>query len=119
MEIADIIRKARNEKKLSQRALAKLVRRSGAAVAQWELGQTMPDWEIRPLLAQELSLPLAALMPEIAAAGGGLPVADPMVLAAARLLEQFPESVRESYLVQIGAMADALGLGKGTPPKGR
>ena len=42
MEISDLIRAKRKERGLSQRALADLLQVNNSAVAQWELGTTLP-----------------------------------------------------------------------------
>lgn len=115
-EIADRIRRARKAKGIPQRELARRVGRSGSAVAQWELGQTVPDLDIRPALSEVLGIPLELLMPEFETEAAKAAVPDPGSLAAARLLSLFPRELREAILLQIGTTADSLGLRPGRPP---
>jgi transcriptional regulator with XRE-family HTH domain len=56
MGIGELIRAKRQENKLSQRALAKLVDVSPGAVAQWELGDTLPTNEHMAVLKTLLDL---------------------------------------------------------------
>ncbi len=63
--LADRIRKARSEKRLSQGALAEALAVSRQSVSKWERGEAEPDIERLVALASLLSLPLSSLLPAV------------------------------------------------------
>ena len=56
MELKDIIRSARKQRKLSQAALADIIGVNKSAVAQWETGLTRPNKESMAALRSVLAL---------------------------------------------------------------
>lgn len=59
MSLGQLIKKRRGEKKLSQRALAKMLNLSPSAVAQWELDITKPDATRWPIVCVMLDIDVA------------------------------------------------------------
>lgn len=114
MDIAGKIRTARGKTDLSQRDVAKKLKVSPSAVAQWELGDTMPTIAKRVDLAQLLNIPFSELLPE-AGKITEMAVKDPQVLAIIAQLQELPLPVREAILMQAAATAEAL---RGPAPPG-
>lgn len=107
MKLADVIRAARKDKRLSQRALAARLQVSPSAVAQWELGTTTPSIESRVDLAAELQIPFSDLVPEFAQAEP-VTLTDPQTIILVRRFSALPPKLREAILMQVVATADSL-----------
>lgn len=112
MDIGTRIRLARKAKKLSQRALGKLLHVSGGAVAQWELNETAPTLQHRVDLCNILGIEIADLLPEAEHLEPILVSASRTVLLV-RQFEELPVSVQEGFLMSVLALVAAM---KGKPP---
>jgi transcriptional regulator with XRE-family HTH domain len=97
MSVADVIRKKRAERKLSQRGLAALLGLSHGAIAQWELGQTYPDPVRRSMLSVVLGVDAEALQPGGTPEDGEL-VKRPDELALLGFYRTLDEVDRASFL---------------------
>ena len=113
MEISLVIKKARHKAKLTQRDLATRLKVSNSAVAQWETAVTMPSVVNRVELARLLDIPFKDLVPEgeISAEDA---IKDPAIAAIVQQLAKFPEPIRQSVLIQVTALGQALD-GAGPP----
>lgn len=103
--LADTIRRHRRASGLSQAALAKRLGISAPSVAQWELGQTRPDLQRLPALAQILGCTIDELIE-----GAPDPLADRRAELAA-----LANDADESTLNLLIEMAKRLTQ----PPRGR
>ena len=112
MEISLVIKRARAKAALSQRELAAKLRVSPSAVAQWELATTMPSVAKRVELSRLLHIPFNELVPEGEIVGTEA-IKDPVIAAIVQQLAKFPEPLRQSVLIQVTALAQAV-LGQDT-----
>lgn len=108
MEITDLIRIARKEKKLSQAALADLIGVNKSAVAQWETGVTRPSNENMAALRSILSLS-DKIEPVGSAPYAGEIVEDPDELALIRFWRSLTDEKRR-------AVIDLLHIGRPIRP---
>lgn len=115
MELSQIIRSARTRAGLTQRALAKRLKVSPGAVAQWETDVTKPSILNRVDLSGVLGIPFSDLIPE-AADTARVASEDPQVIILVRKFESLPASFREAILMQVVATADSLE--RAASPKG-
>lgn len=107
MEAGALIRDGRASRGWSQRELARVLRVSPSAVAQWELGGTLPTIAHRLRLARELGIPFEKLLPEAEAAvlAG---VEDPLQRALLMQAQKLPRRLVEALVVQVAGMVEAL-----------
>lgn len=108
MQIGQRIRAARDGAGLSQRQLATRLRVSPGAVARWEKGEIKPSIKRRVALSSILKIPFRELLPEAAAVNDV--IRDPVVVAIVQLLSELPAPVRETILMQLAAVKEALHL---------
>ena len=114
MDIGQKIRRAREAKKWTQRQLAARMGVNNSAVAQWELGTTLPTISNRADLSKVLGIPFLELVPEISAVGAEM-LKDPLVMAIIQQVIKLPTPVQEALLVQLTATAEALGISESQP----
>jgi transcriptional regulator with XRE-family HTH domain len=93
MDIGDLIRQKRKALKLSQVALADLLKVNKSAVAQWELNTTRPTEENMATLRRVLGIE-AGPQPSPGAPYRGKLVEDPDLLAWLDFLERIPSAER-------------------------
>ncbi|KXV69070.1 hypothetical protein AD952_14525 [Acetobacter cerevisiae] len=93
MELKDLIRAARKEKKLSQAALAELIGVNKSAVAQWEAGYTNPSNDSMDALRSVLSFS-EQIAPIGSAPYAGELVDDPDELALIRFWRSLTDEKR-------------------------
>jgi transcriptional regulator with XRE-family HTH domain len=93
MDIGDLIRQKRKELRLSQAALADLLKVNKSAVAQWELNSTRPTEENMAILKRVLGIEAGLQAPPGSPYRGKL-VEDPDLLAWLDFLEPIPSSER-------------------------
>lgn len=103
MTVADTIRAARLAAELSQRVMAKKLRVSASAVAQWETGETLPSIGRRADIARLLRIGFMELLPE----GDGLP-ADAIKRAIDRIVAKLPAHKQVGFLATIEGVAELL-----------
>ena len=97
VEIGSLIRSKRKERGLSQRALGKMLGVTGGAVAQWELGATLPTSENMTALKQLIGLaPSLSLSP--GAPYAGQIIEDPDELALLRFWRNLDDPKRQALL---------------------
>lgn len=108
MEITDLIRMARKEKKLSQAALADLIGVNKSAVAQWETGVTRPTNENMAALRSILSLS-EQIAPVGSAPYAGEIIEDPDELALIKFWRSLSHEKRR-------AVVDLLHIGRPLRP---
>lgn len=96
MEIADRIRRRRTEKKLSLRALGKIIGVSGSAVTQWESGGNI-KWENRVALSNALDIPISDFLPPDSRTKE-LTIKDPREILLVERFRLVQEKFREAYL---------------------
>jgi len=106
MQIAQRIREARDAAGLSQRQLAARLRVSAGAVARWEKGEIKPSIKRRVALSSVLNIPFRELLPEAASVNDA--IKDPVIAAIVQLLGELPPPVRETILMQLAAVKEAL-----------
>lgn len=94
MDVGDLIRQKRDSKGISQRALAKLVRVTPGAVAQWELNQTRPTEQNMAALKILLDFDAGPAEPAPGAPYRGKLIDDPDLLAWINFLEDIPKDER-------------------------
>lgn len=94
MTIADLIRAKREERGLSQRALAKLLCVSPSAVAQWETGDKVPTHRHMTALKQALGFQAGVIVVEGSPYTGQL-VEDPDELALIGFWQSLSDAKRE------------------------
>lgn len=114
MSIASEIKAARTQKGWTQRELAKRIKVSNSAVAQWELDQTKPTVQNRVDLSKMFGIPFIKLLPEISVAKG-VSADDQELLATVQQLLELPKPVRQGLLMTAAATAEALR--NQTPPE--
>jgi transcriptional regulator with XRE-family HTH domain len=114
MDIADLIKAAREAKGISQRELAKQIKVSAGAVGQWETGVTRPSLANRVDLAKYLNIPFVQLLPETSPVEQ-ITVDDPELVEFVRRFRRLPASIREAILMQVVSIEESLGLGDGVP----
>lgn len=101
MNIAGLIRRARQAAGLSQRDLAKRLGVHHSAIGQWELGQALPAVEHRIQLSIVLSIRFTDLLPEVG--GRVVLVTDPDLVAIVKLFEPLSAEARAAWLRMIAA----------------
>jgi transcriptional regulator with XRE-family HTH domain len=94
MDIGDLIRQKRKEKRLSQAALADLIEVNKSAVAQWELNSTRPTEDNMRALKRVLDIE-SGPEPAPGSPYRGKLVEDPDLLAWLDFLEMLPSSERK------------------------
>lgn len=95
--IGQTIRVAREAAGLTQRAVAKALRISSSAVAQWERGASVPTNLNRADLAHLLRIPFHHLMPEGAEIAESVPLADPVERRIVAWFRQMQPEQRKVY----------------------
>ncbi|GAB0118759.1 helix-turn-helix domain-containing protein [Acidisoma sp. 7E03] len=93
MDIGDLIRQKRKELRLSQAALAEMLKVNKSAVAQWELNETRPTESNMSALKRILNIE-AGPQPAAGAPYRGKLVEDPDLLAWLDFLELIPSDER-------------------------
>lgn len=112
MEISEKIKKAREGKGWSQRDLADKMGVSNSAVAQWELGQTVPKMANRHDLSVKLGIPFIDLLPELTVAGKASEEDREILMLVQQLLE-LPRRVRRVLLMTaVETAAEIRGSGR-------
>lgn len=94
MDIGDLIRARRKEKKMSQAALAQLIGVDKSAVAQWELNATRPKGQNMSALKLALEID-TEIEPSAGAPYIGKLVEDPDLIAWVEFLELMPKAERQ------------------------
>lgn len=108
MEIGNKIRRARKARGWSQRFLAAEMKVSGSAVAQWELGSSLPTLDNRIELSQKLGIPIADLLPA-GAVPEELVVSDPQELLLLTRFRRLSPPSREAFLKLLVVQSDLPG----------
>jgi transcriptional regulator with XRE-family HTH domain len=105
MDLPDRLRAGRRNKKMSQRALADALGVAPSAVAQWELGQTRPNFDNRVDLSVILDLPFADLLSEDEAPAA-LVSRDPDEIRLVTLFRRMPAGMRQATLMVVRSAID-------------
>lgn len=111
MEVATRIRMAREQARLTQKQLAKLLKVAQSAISQWESGHTLPDLRTRVLVGSVLKIPLSELLPEAPGVSDIL-LKDPRVRQLIEHFARLPLALQESVLAHVANLAEVYALSR-------
>lgn len=106
MDLGPLIRQRRVAMGLSQRELARQMSLTPSAIAQWELGATIPSIENRAELRRRLGIPFAQLLPELSEKHEPY-LEDQTLQAISRIAASLPPQLREALLIAAAGLAEA------------